>query len=381
MHSQYRKAAHFNITHRRRQNFYALPSTHWEKLAAAPFHILDILNQVDDAIDANAEIAFRILSAGLQAFGLEHEPAMPTVDWRDAAKSSDVDKARSTIRQLYRDWSAEGVLERNAAYAPILQDLAHAFANTEDKSDIRVLVPGAGLGRLVFEICKLGFSVEGNEISYHQLFTSLWILNHIQPGEKLDLYPFALNFSNHISRDDQLKVVKIPDVYPSMELKENSASLKLHASERMKMTAADFIVLYGNEGHQAVYDAVTTVFFVDTAPNVLRYIEVVRSCLKKGGLWMNLGPLLWHFEERVPSKQDESTPDNHSRKARGAQGGIEELGSVELTNEDLLLLVESMGFRIEKQEIRSEGTGYTQNPESMLHNVYKVSHWIARKVG
>ncbi|MCJ1481216.1 hypothetical protein MMC06_001372, partial [Schaereria dolodes] len=221
--------------------------------------------------------------------------------------------------------------------------------------------------------------VEGNEISYHQLFTSLWILNHIQPGEKLDLYPFALNFSNHISRDDQLKVVKIPDVYPSMELKENSASLKLHASERMKMTAADFIVLYGNEGHQAVYDAVTTVFFVDTAPNVLRYIEVVRSCLKKGGLWMNLGPLLWHFEERVPSKQDESMPDNHSRKARGAQGGIEELGSVELTNEDLLLLVESMGFRIEKQEIRSEGTGYIQNPESMLHNVYKVSHWIARK--
>ena len=63
----------------------------------------------------------------------------------------------------------------------------------------------------------------------------------------------------------------------------------------------------------------------------------------------------------------------------GGRMGVEEPGSVELSNEELLLLLERMGFEIVHHEIRQDGAGYIQNPESLLQNIYKVTHWIAKK--
>ncbi|MCJ1387385.1 hypothetical protein MMC18_000228 [Xylographa bjoerkii] len=386
---QYRRAAHHNVTHRRRQNFYALPTTQWQLLAAPPFSILSSFDRVDDAIDANADIASEILKASLEAFGLQSDPPDPAMNWKGAAKPSDIDKARSTIRQLYRDWSAEGADERSKSFEPVLSNLANLFPK-EDKGTTKVLVPGSGLGRLAFEVYKLGYEVEGNELSYHQLMTSNWILNNVVADQQFDLYPFALTFSNHTSRENQLKCVKIPDVHPSTELDVSNSTMPTHATGRMSMTAADFVVLYGDEKYHKNFDAVVTVFFVDTAPNVLRYIEVIHNCLKDGGYWINLGPLLWHFEEsrgppaergnsRQNPAEEKALATTRAAKERQAKVGIEEPGSIELTNEEVLLLVERMGFNIQSHHLQ-EGTGYIQDPESMLRNLYSVSHWVARKV-
>ena len=141
---QYRRIAHLNVTHRRRQNFYALPSAEWQLLSAPPFNFLKTLEQVDDAIDANAEIAAEILKTGLESFGLTNEPRLNPSNWHGEAKSSDLDKARSTIRQFYRDWSSEGARERRASYGPVLSDINAAFSNIADKGGIKILVPGAG---------------------------------------------------------------------------------------------------------------------------------------------------------------------------------------------------------------------------------------------
>jgi carnosine N-methyltransferase len=77
----------------------------------------------------------------------------------------DLDKVRSTIKQYVRDWSVEGLSEREAAYDPILDALESSFKHisSAQRSQLRVLVPGAGLGRLAFEIAWLGFSCQGNE--------------------------------------------------------------------------------------------------------------------------------------------------------------------------------------------------------------------------
>lgn len=66
------------------------------------------------------------------------------------------------------------------------------------------------------------------------------------------------------------------------------------------MSASDFLCYYGTEACEESFDAVATVFFLDTAPNPIRYIETIRSCLKPGGVWVNCGPLLWHFENNAP---------------------------------------------------------------------------------
>ncbi|KAG7010022.1 hypothetical protein G7Y79_00001g002940 [Physcia stellaris] len=350
-------------------------SRHWQALAAPPFNVLSTLDRVDDAIDTNADIASEILAHGLPAFGLESEPKHQERDWRGTATQEDLGKARTTINQLYRDWSAEGFAERNACYGPVLDDIEKLLGHVSDKAEVRILVPGAGLGRLVFDLCQKGFTVEGNEFSYHQLIASSWVLNHTQRARQFELYPFACNFNNVVSRAHQLLVVEIPDIHPSTELERADEATLTPVGDRMTMSASDFVVQYGDEVHNEVFDAVATVFFIDTAPNIIRYIEVVRNCLKKGGAWVNVGPLLWHFGDRAPKAGSGNTESS----TNGEAGGIEEAGSVELAVEEVLLLVEQMGFTIEKHEIRDGGAGYIQNPESLLLNLYRLSHWIARK--
>ncbi|OJJ50075.1 hypothetical protein ASPZODRAFT_128685 [Penicilliopsis zonata CBS 506.65] len=384
---QYRRTAHLNTTHRRRQAFYALPSAHWQLLAEAPFSLLDTLNRVDDAIDVNADIADAVLATGLQSFGLPADPSTDpkqeatttTTNWHDTATAADVQKAHSTIRQFFRDWSAEGAPERAVCYEPVLRALTAEF-DPGVRSSTHILVPGAGLGRLVFELCRAGFAAEGNEISYHQLLASSWVLNHTAGPRQHSLYPFALHFSNLHSREQQLQVVQIPDVHPATEMvaaaaaAETSENTNIPAFGSMSMSAADFVVLYSSEAQREAFDAVATVFFIDTAPNLIRYLEAIRHCLKPGGVWVNVGPLLWHFEDRGSHKHD---GDGHSHSDQG----IGEPGSVELTEEEVLHLIERMGFRLEQRQAAVErpSCGYIQDRDSMLLNLYRPSYWVARK--
>lgn len=378
---QYRRSAHMNATHRRRQAFYALPSSHWQMLAEPPFSILDNLNRVDDAIDVNAEIADAILSTGLQSLGLpvDPTPACSHRNWQGTATSSDVSKANSTIRQFYRDWSAEGQAERDVCYGPVLQALEDEFGGRPRSGDeIKVLVPGAGLGRLVFDLCLAGYSTEGNEISYHQLLASSWVLNHSEGPQRHALYPFALHFSNLHTRQQQLNKVMIPDVHPASAMAAAVNEENYSSIGKMSMSAADFIVLYSGESTRRTFDAVATVFFIDTAPNLIRYIEAIRNCLKQNGIWINVGPLLWHFEA-----QGNRSSSGEGQLEKGPESqGIGEPGNVELTEEEVFHLVRRKGFCLEKTHtgVDQRSCGYVQDPESMLQNLYRPSYWVARKM-
>ncbi len=378
--------------------------------------MLETFSAVDDAIDANANLADAIYETGVQSFrlhdpsggiGLENGDDSQASPEEEASTSqghsskrrkkphsggsnstvpaTDLDKARNTLRQLYRDWAAEGATERAACYGPVLNALETEFATVPaaERGAIRVLVPGAGLGRLVFDICVAGFAVEGNEISYHQLLTSSFILNHTSQGQQHPLYPWALGFANHLTRANQLQKVMVPDVHPCSVLQAASEGKAVHAYDRLSMTAADFCVLYKDDEHRDAYDAVATVFFIDTTPNLIAYIETIRNCLREGGIWINLGPLLWHFEanearhdSRVKGKK---SWEEDMKTGRDSNWGIAEPGSVELTDEETVELVRRFGFQIEKNDVANSVTGYIQDRQSMLMNVYRPSFWIARK--
>jgi hypothetical protein len=300
------------------------------------------------------------------------------------AKTSegDVEKARSCVNQFWREWSQEGEAERIRCFKPIVAALEQEFTSRSsttsdsDRANIKVLVPGVGLGRLVFDICRTGFSVEGNEISYHMLMASALILNETKGTGQFKIAPWALNSSNHVSREDQLRAVTVPDVHPAAELAKEGAS-RVPASERMSMSTGDFCVVYSRQDYAEEFDAVATVFFIDTAPNIIRYIEAVRNCLKSGGLWINLGPLLWHPPPRRVHDEDEVAEDE--RRRADVDAGIGDPGSVELTNDEVIALVEHFGFVIERQEHGTVETGYISNTRSMLQSTYRPSFWIARK--
>ena len=251
---------------------------------------------MDVGIDHNAILAQAILESALRSFSIPET----NIDWRGKATSNDLEKARSTLRQFWRDWSLEGANERDICYGRVIKALEEE-ALTRSKP-MRVLVPGAGLGRLVFDLCCAGCHAEGNEISYHQLLASYYILNVCPEAEVHTLFPWIHSFSNHRKRSDHLKSVRVPDVHPS------SILAGVETPGEMSMSASDFLCLYGTEDYQNAFEAVVCVFFLDTAPNVIRYIETIRNCLHTGGLLINIGPLLWHFENNAPGTHGHQLP-------------------------------------------------------------------------
>lgn len=338
------------------------------------------MGKIDDAIDLNADIADDILSVGIGFFGVEEEPEAGSIgDWREHARALDLNKAHSTIRQFWRDWSKEGFDQEVKPFLDvILRDLRSCLLVKNEHA--RVLLPGAGLGRLLFELCLAGFDAEGNEISYHQLLASNFILNATQSANQYRLYPFLSNFNNHLNRQNQLHFVTIPDIHPG-----HTMQVKADADEpigRMNMTAGDFITSYSTTDSAKSFDSVVTMYFIDTAPNVIRYIETVYNCLDDGGIWINIGPMLWHFEDRTTNNceiKDEAgeVPNSTTHVDRT---GIGEPGSFELTDDEMVALIQSMGFELLSHAILpAEIGGYIQDPSSMLQHGYRCSHWVARK--
>jgi carnosine N-methyltransferase len=387
--SRYRDQAHFHFTHKRRQAFYAMPQAHWQMLSKPPFNILETLSAVDDAIDKNADIAESILQSGL-AYAEIEETTGSKPEWQGPIMAHNQEKAHSTLRQLFREWSAEGASEREACFTPVIDALNLEYPSLVQRNHLKILIPGAGLGRLVFELCRNGYGVEGNEISYHQILASNHILNFTQKAEEFELYPFVHEFSNHLARADQFQMVLVPDVHPGTELEKawqsqgsnpenqhGSLSLEpIHPFNRLSYSSADFCIVYAEESNAATFDAVTTVFFIDTAPNLIRYINSVHNCLKEDGVWVNLGPLKWHFDGGEDARS-QNGPNSSASTSRDA--GIAEPGSVELTEDEVIHLVETLGFKIEKHEVMNRETGYITNQRSMWHGVYRPSLWIARK--
>ena len=89
-----------------------------------------------------------------------------------------LDKVQVVFKQLYRDWTAHGVFEREQTYRPILNEIEFYYPNDiYVRSEINILVPGSGLGRLPYEIALRGFHCEGNEFNGFLLIMSNFVIN------------------------------------------------------------------------------------------------------------------------------------------------------------------------------------------------------------
>lgn len=65
---------------------------------------------------------------------------------------SDRISVSQTLKHVVRDWAVAGEQERVPAFTCIKETIEHAFPT---RKDIKVLVPGSGLGRLGHEISQL----------------------------------------------------------------------------------------------------------------------------------------------------------------------------------------------------------------------------------
>lgn len=257
--------------------------------------------------------------------------------------ADDIDRVRTTIKQCVRDWSSEGSDERNNTYKRITDELDRLYPHsTVDRRTIGVLVPGAGLGRLMHDIARLGFSCQGNEFSLYMLFTSNYILNMCGGRGTDKIHPWLHQTVNVVSNDDQVRDIAIPDIDPH-DLSDNP---------NFSMSAGDFLEVYVEPDS---WNVIAMSFFLDTAHNVIDYIERAHFILKPGGYLIHLGPLLYHFAD------------------------LDKEMSVELTYEEVKsILVDQFKFIVVKEELNVKSS-YIRNVRSMFTMVYDCAFLVLQK--
>ena len=270
---------------------------------------------------------------------MAHEPVAP----------SDAVKVLYVLKNLARDWSAEAADERLQSHGPILAELERRLKAVPGRPPPRVMVPGAGLGRLVLECARRGWESEGNEYSYYMLLTSSFILNHATKAEQFTIHPWMHTNNNHLSDANQLRGVKVPDV-PACDAGVPPGC--------MGMCAGDFVEVYGAAEQAGAWDAVATCFFIDTAHNVIEYLEIISRCLKPGAVWVNFGPLLYHWADAESYLREDEM-------------------SVEMSLEDVERVASAAGLDVVKKEMRE--SKYTGDKMSMCQTVYECAFIVAVK--
>lgn len=280
-------------------------------------------------------------------------------------------KVKSTLHQLARDWSDEGAEERKACYGSMITELERVLPVTAaNRNKQRVLVPGCGLGRLPYELASRGYAAQGNEFSYFMLFASHLILNCLgEEPNSIAIHPWIHDASNHMRPQDMLRPVPLPDVPPCTLATTNPGA-------DLSMTAGEFLEVYATEANKGAWDAVLTCFFIDTAPVVFEYIDVIWQCLKPGGVWLNCGPLLYHWQE-LAAEQPPAASAAVSAASSSAQQGGSGTGdvvddryhrSVELSYMEIRHAISARGFSIVKEGKVS--TPYAADRLSLMRTMY-----------
>ncbi len=159
------------------------------------------------------------------------------------------------------------------------------------------------------------------------------------------IHPHAHWFSHQRNNEALFRPVAFPDVLPRL-------------SETFHVLADDFLRLRqpkrsSQDGTtKSGYDVIVTLFFVDTSLNIIATLEQIHRLLRPGGRWINLGPLLW-------------------------AGGFQP--SLELSLDEVLRLVDVVGFDVDQETRRTIDCEYTADSAAMMRWIYEAEFWVARK--
>lgn len=339
------------ILERRKEDFDALSERHKQLLLPFDFSI-HVYEPSLRCIDANADFLEEMCDAASTLHQAYWPQGPLKQEFSDHPTNMDMDKVYSTLRQFVRDWGDEGESERRTVYGLICATLERLFARIPQREAVMVLVPGAGLSRLSFDIAAMGFASFGNEFSYHMLIAGHFILNHVAESRKYRLFPFADSTLNLFSREDMFRPADIPQQSTYDRLSEIEAQ-GIPFGE-FSMTAGDFVEVYTKPKEIGRWHAVVTCFFLDTAHNVVEYLEVIFNALAPGGYWINIGPLLYHYAD---------------------QGDAE---SIELSFDEVMAVAMKIGFQFESPAALVEST-YASSVRSMKQLVYRSAFCVARK--
>lgn len=193
----------------------------------------------------------------------------------------------------------------------------------------------------------VGFEVTNNEWSMYMNIVYRFLEGRTAKATATEsVHPFVDYWSHHVSNADMLRKVPFPDT-----------SLNTSA---VLLAEGDFTTVF--QGKPGYFDAVVTHFFIDTARNLMSYLDTIHKLIPPGGYWVNFGPLLY------------------------GTGPF-----VQLSLEEIVVVAEAMGFEfldtleecgkltVEGGRIRGSEAVYGFNERALTKNAYQAQFWVARK--
>lgn len=168
------------------------------------------------------------------------------------------------------------------------------------------------------------------------------------------IHPFIDSWSHHATTADMLRGLTFPDV-------------PLNKSQ-VVLVEGDFTTVFTSNVKKNTpkpqYDVIVTYFFIDTARNLISYFETIKTLLRPGGYWINLGPLLYGTAPFVKLSVEEIL--DVMEKGLGFEmldvAGEEQCGT----------------YTFEGKFVRGMEAAYGFNSEALTKNAYTAQFWVAR---
>lgn len=108
-------------------------------------------------LQRNQQVCDGIVRNAMDFYGVSQRELDDHVREMEAAgRPAERVSVSQALKHFVRDWAAAGARERDAAFPCILHALRELFPRRGHGKDVRILLPGAGLGRLGHEVAKLG---------------------------------------------------------------------------------------------------------------------------------------------------------------------------------------------------------------------------------
>jgi len=244
---------------------------------------------------------------------IEDPPRSPKTAKLPKARPSSYDSFEQVLLHLSRDWGKEASEVRSAIYDQGLILAAQQFI----PSGARVLVPGAGLGRLVVHLKHLGYDVEANESSLVMGVVFCRLLERFFPQDLKTpqavapslFYPYLSTPTMDEWRfSDRLVGVDLPrtiDFNGTASTTQAFGQTGGNSLTPIRLRLGSFGESYSGPEYASSFDAVVTSFFIDTSDDIIHTIAILSHILTHGGIWINLGPLHYHSNAtKVPLSHD-----------------------------------------------------------------------------
>ncbi|KAK6205536.1 N2227-like protein-domain-containing protein [Scheffersomyces amazonensis] len=344
-------------TNDRRRKLFKLMSWRQQRLCEDVGY-LNKLKKIDQSIQTNQTFLNAIADKSIEDFGLSYH------DFEKLKNDSSVNQTSSSnyrvieaIGHYLRDWNNKGIVELN----PILdytKKQLNELIPVDQRAKTCIIVPGSGLGRVAHEIANLGS--DKNEptfgavyaVEYSGLMHACNRFIYSSTDKPFVLFPYVHTCSNLYDTPSQFRSEKIIPVFDK--------------PDNLHLRHDDFRYFKIEDPDKYENIVILSVFFVDTAENLLDYLDAInhlttpnsRNNKIKRGFWINVGPLKYGSAAQV-----------------------------ELNAGELQQLRSKMGWKdksfinsLKQKDIGENGlSGYVTDKDSMWQGYYGLSMWSSSR--